>query len=287
MGLPLIGFSNLADTSVYGDGAWVPTLPLENLRTRQMGEVARSASVDLFATRFTFDIGGSGSLVRVVGLLNHNLKLNAKYRLSGSKDPSFSVIGYDTGWQSVWPSVYTPDQVEWEAENFWFGIYTLSEIEGYPSHLIIPLGAAYLLRYWKFEIDDQSNPDGYVEVGRLFVGDGWQPANSIAYNCSIAWEDPTTITEALSGSEYFDPKSAYRVARILTHFMSDDEAYSKAFEIQRKSGTWKEVIYIHDVDDTSLSLRRRFPGRLRSIGPIENPYTNANQSNWEIKEALP
>lgn len=286
MGYPLIGYASWAEVALFYGGSWRPTLPLSNLAGRNLGRLARSTSSTLNATQFDVDIG-LGRLVRVVGFLNHNIRIGGQYRLRGDNDPNFSSPLVDTGWQQVWPSVYPITSLEWEADNFWFGSYTHDEIDGYPWHLIILLDASKNLQYWRLEIDNTSNPDGYIQAGGLFIGNAWRPANGIPYGASLGWEDPTQIVQSLSGSEYPDDKRPYRVARITTHFMEDDEAYSNAFEIQRRSGTWKRVLYIHDEDDTLHSIRRRFPARLRVLGPLENPYPNAHQSAWEIKEQLP
>lgn len=286
MGDPLIGYANWADLTIFSNGSWRPNLPLSNLGEPTLGRLARSTSASLNSTKFDANIG-IGRLARIIALLNHNMRTGAQFRLRGDNDVNFSSPIVDTGWQQVWPVVYSSDQLEWEADNFWLGTYTQDEINGYPWHLIILLDSPILVPYWRLEIDDQANPDGYVQAGRLFIGDAWKPSVGIAFNASLGWEDPSTITASLSGSKFSDGKKPYRVARILTHFMETDEAYSKAFEIQRRSGTWKEVLYIHDEDDTLHSIRRRFPGRLRVLGPLENPYPDAHQATWEIEESLP
>lgn len=282
---PLIGFDNLADGAVYWGGAWRGSLPLTNLADIQMSRLARSISTDLSSTWFATDVGVDEA-VRVVAFLNHNIQFGGKYRLCGSNNQSFTTLGVDTGWVQVWPSVYSVDQVEWEGDNFWWGTYKTRDVKGYPWHLIVLLDATVRLRYWRFEFDDQGNPDGFVQGGRLFAGDAWQPPY-VEYGPSIGWEDPSGLITALSGAEYADGKPPCRVARILTHFMSEDEMFSQPFEIQRRSGTWKEVIYIHDKDDVLHALRRRFPARLRILGPDENPYPDAWQTQWEFKERLP
>ncbi len=286
MGNTMIAYGNYVDSSVLSGGSWQGTLPLENLKNRQLGRLARTTGDDTGSTLFVANLG-SPKVVQVLGILNHNLSSSAQYRIRGSDDSSFTTVAYDTGWKQVWPSVYDLNSLEWESNNFWLGGYDTDEVAGYPWHLIELLTSTQNLQFWRFEFDDVNNPQGYVQIGRLFVGQAWQPASGIAFGCSIGWEDPTGIQVALSSAEYFDSKAPYRVAKITTHFMETDEAMGRAFEIIRQSGSWKEIIYVHDVDDTTHAVRRRFPGRIRTVDQIANPYPDAFETSWDIKELTP
>jgi hypothetical protein len=286
VGPTLICYNNWADKTLFSEGSWRSTLPLSNLQNSELGRVTRSVSSDPAATQFKMDIGINRPS-RAISLLNHNFSFSSQYRLRGTNREDFSQISVDTGWRPVWPTVYPMEQRAWESDNFWFGTYTKDDVEGYPWHLIILLSATKWLRYWWVEIDDVSNVNGYVQLGRVFIGDAWQPQNGVAFGCELGWEDPTPITETLSGAEYPDARSPYRVAQLTTHFMDTDEAYGKAFEIKRKSGSYKEVLFIQDANDTLHQIRRRFIGRLRSLPPNQNPYPELHTTSWEIKEILP
>lgn len=288
MGNTLIGYGNYIDTATLTNGSFFASLPLNNLRNHQLARIARTSSTALSATIIDIDIG-IGQIVQVFSALNHNFTLQATYRLRGSNDPTFSTTVYDSGasFTPVWPAVFSTSSLEWESDNFWTGQYQASQIVGYPWHLNILIGMPLYLRYWRFEINDIGNPAGYVQLGRIFIGNAWSPSNGVPFGFSLGWEDPTTVQTSLSSSEYFDPKPPCRVARPTTQFMPTDEAFSNAFEIQRVSGIWKEIIYVHDVDDTVQAVRRRFPARLRTINPVVNPYPDFHDTAWEIKEITP
>lgn len=289
MGNTLIGYGNYIDNAALSNGSWLTSLPLSNLRNRQLARVARSSATTLAATKIDIDVG-IGQIVQIFSALNHNFSLGATYRLRGSNDSTFTTTTYDSGstFLPVWPTVFSVDSLEWESDNFWTGQYQLSQIQGYSWHLIVLIGMPAYVRYWRFEVNDVGNSAGYVQLGRIFIGNAWSPTNGgVAYGFSLGWEDPTTVQTSLSSSEYFDPKTPYRVAKPTTHFMPTDEAFSSAFEIQGSSGIWREIIYIHDINDTVQAIRRRFPGRLRTIDPIANPYPELHDTSWDIKEITP
>jgi len=68
--------------------------------------------------------------------------------------------------------------------------------------------------------------------------------------------------------------------------MAPDEAFTRAFEIQRRAGVDKEILWIHDPSDTVHSLRRSFIGRMNALNPILSPQINLSGTSFEVKESL-
>jgi hypothetical protein len=282
----LLGYPNRADGCTLSSGSWEATLPLNNLKNRTLGKVARTTNDSLSSTKFDIDMT-SAKLVNVLALVNHNLSLDAQFRIRGSTASDFSVNSYDSGWLEVWPSVYPVESLDWLDPRFWDGKYSEEEISGYTTALIHVLPSTKVLRYWRVEFDDTANAAGYVQVGRLFIGPTWEPEENAATGAaSIGWETKTDIQEALGGSEFFQRRAPFRVSRFTLDILSESEAFSNVFEIQRQAGVDQEVLWIHNSDDDIHQLRRRFLGRLRQLSAIEYPYGNLNKTAFEVKELL-
>lgn len=281
----MIGFPNRADASTLSGGSWTATLPLNNLKNRIIGKVARSATDAIADTQFDIDLGTEKN-IRVLSLTNHNCSLAALYRIRGSTVSNFATSVYDSGWLDVWPVVYPPGTLEWEDESWWTGKYTAEQMDGYTAALIHILPANTLARYWRIEIDDTTNAAGYVQIGRLFIGPAWQPTLNMSYGASVGWETKTEVQEAIGGAEYFQRRTPFRTQTIELDWMTVDEAMANAFELQRRAGIDQEVLWIFDPDDTVHALRRRWLGRLRKLSAIEYPYFNTNKTAFEIKELL-
>lgn len=282
----LIAFANRTDTSTLSGGSWLSTLPLSNLKDRTQGAVARSTDDTNASTKFDVDFGAE-KIVRTYALVNHNMGLDSKVRIRGSDiDVTLTATTYDSGWADVWPAVYNSLDLAWEAENFWGGQYTDEERQGFNWTYIISAPASFNARYNRVEIDDTLNPNNYVQIGRLFVGNAWQPTYNFAWGVSLAWEDPSAIEEAVSGAESYDIRTRYRVARFNTEWLSEDESMAFAYDIQRRVGTTGEVIFQYDTGDTTHSIRRQFCGRLRTLSNVEHPNLVSWSTAWEIKELL-
>jgi hypothetical protein len=281
----MLGFPNRIDQAALSGGSWVAGLPLSMLQDRIVWKVARSSDTALASTQLLIDLG-KNEKIQALALRNHNLSLAAKYRVTASLSPTFATVAHDSGWRDVWPVVYPYGTLEWEDENWWGGKYTNEETEGYVTELDHLLPELRLARYWRIEIDDRLNHAGFVQIGRVMICPVWQPKINMIYGASIGWETKTEVQEAMSGSEYFQVRVPYRVQRFDLDWMDQDVAFSKAFELVRRAGIDKEVLFIHDPDDTVHALRRRFMARLRTLGAIEYPLYNLNKTGFELKEQI-
>lgn len=281
----ILGFPNRIDEATLSGGAWAGTLPLGSLQTRVIQQKARSVSAATAATQFAIDLGAQRN-IRLIGLIAHNFSLAARYRITASNAADFSLLVADSGWKDCWPEVYPASTLEWEDDNWWNGKYTQEQLAGVNWNVVHILPANKLARYWKVEIDDTVNLAGYVELGRVFIGAGWQPFRNKSYGATLGVETGTTVDEALGGAEYFDVRTAYRVARFSLEWMSADEGLAQSYELDRRAGIDKEVLYIYDPDDSVHALRRQFLGRLRQLNPLEFPYYSITKKAYEVKELL-
>jgi hypothetical protein len=284
----LIGFPNRADASTLSSGSWQATLPLSNLKHRTLGKVARSTDDALASTKFDIDMNTTTKPIDVLAFVNHNLSLQAKFRIRASTVSNFATTTYDSGWTDVWPQVYTIETIiSWYSESFWSLKYTQEEIEGYTRSLIHILPSTQVSRYWRIEFDDTLNSDGYVQIGRLFLSQLWEPSENAANGAlTLGWETDTDVQKAIGGAEYFQKRTPRRVVKFTLDVLTQDEALANAFEIQRRAGIDQEVLYIHDSADTVHQLRRRFLGRVRQLSAIEYPYGNLSRTGFEISELL-
>lgn len=281
----LIAYDNVTDESVLSGGAWVPTLSLANLKNRIVGKVARSVDLSLASTKLTLD-AGTQVPVRTVSLVNHNFSLTAKYRIKFSNDANFAELLGDSGWLDVWPSVYASTNLPWGSANFWGGKYSERDRKGYTWTSVFSLDFSAYCRYISIEIDDVNNSNGFIQFGRLFAGEAWQPKVNMSLGAGIGWQSDTQVQKSSSGAEFFDEKRSYRLAKFITGFMDDADAMGQAFDIKRRMGLSGEVIFVFDPEDTTHSIRRQFYGRLRELSLIEYPYVNAASTAWEIKELI-
>jgi hypothetical protein len=93
------------------------------------------------------------------------------------------------------------------------------------------------------------------------------------------------IDEAISGAEYFDRRDSFRVARFSLGLLDSSDSSLNA-DLMKVQDTDAECVFVYDADDAVGISRKSFLGRLRSLSPIEQPYTTTFRTNYEIKELL-
>jgi len=229
---------------------------------------------------------GKVRFLRLFSVINHNLSLDAKYRIQTSDVSDFSVLAYDSGLLPVFDSVYSTSQLEWEFDNFWFGQLQEEEREGFTLNLIHIPTDPVANRYVRVFIEDPMNPDGYVQFGRFFLSSDWQPSLNASYGLQLGYESRTLVDEAISGAEFFDVRKAPRVVRFSINNLKDDEAMTRSLDMQRIVDVHGEVFFVYDPEDTIHLIRRSFLGRARQLNALEIAFTDRWNTNYEIKELV-
>ncbi len=281
-----LAWQNRTDEGTLSGGSWIAALPLTNLQNQQVQKVARSTNATTASTQFSINLGQARA-IGVVALVVHNIGVSGKVRITGASNSGFTSPEYQSAWMNVWPSGIIPQELlEWEDDNFWLGTMSAEQRAGYQSPFIHILPTVQTLRYWKVEINDTTNTAGYIQIGRLFMARGWRPDVNYSYGASLKYNDPSVTETSLSGAEYFDVRSKYRVMNLTLRYMSSTEAYSYALELQRLSGTTAEVLVVPDSDDVAQQPLRSYVGRLRQTQPVTQPELSTYAVSFEIKEKL-
>lgn len=282
----MLAWPNRFDGAALDQGDWVATMPLDNLLDRVLAIRARSLTPDYAHFRATLVTDYE---VRAISLANHNLSPTATYRVTCGYDATFATWSYDSGWLNVWPADLAMGEwtmLEWEDDRFWSGTYGGEAIEGYRAGTVLLLDRPVRGKYWHIQIQDAGNYDGYIELGRVFLGPVWQPVYNVSYGSGITWNSRTEVAESRSGSEYFDIKAAFRTFRGAVEHMAIDEAYSQALEAQRRMDVHGEMLFVYNPSDTVHMIQRSMLCRFRQLTALEHPNYDRYRMAIELKEIL-
>lgn len=260
----MVSYLNRADAATLSGGSWAATLPLANLQQPRLSKLARSTSASASHTKFDVDLGATPLTVRLVGLMRHNLTQDATYRITAGASPGATTV--DTGWQAAWPAIYGLLDREFEHPEWFSGRISAAEAALYPIKLLVDLGAQVLHRYWRVEISDTSNPDGAVQLGRLWMGPIWQPGINYDWGPAFTWQSRDRAVEARSGARFVETLPGRRVLRLSLHELTDQEAWGRIAELMRALGTEGELVAIPDPDDAGNAHRRNILCRVSSWG---------------------
>jgi len=128
-----------------------------NLNTDIVEQVFRSSTGGSLLTTLTCDTGvPQGVVVDTIGVLNHNLTRAAQVQVQASQSGAFG------------PPDLTFDLVVEDRNLYW----------------IAPELPKNSFRYWRFVIQDPSNPNPYVQIGTIVFG------SSRIFSKKTAWNNP-------------------------------------------------------------------------------------------------
>lgn len=266
-----------------------------NLATGEVTNVSGSASsIAAWAT----DAGNGWWRLTLTGVGTNaaNNTVRFEFEVVGSKSifawgaflSNAAAVTYESPFIEVWPAGILPiDLLEWDEDNFWLGTITQDQRTSYQSPFIHKLPEPDTARYWRVQVYDTANPDGYIQIGRLFMARGWTPAINYVYGAGLGYEDITPVERSLSGAEYFDIRPKFRVMRFTLDYIEDTDAYSFALDLERVAGISGEVLIIPDGgEDPARQSLISYLGRLRTLSPIRHAKPTAYSVPFEVKELL-
>ncbi len=283
----VVGWPRWTDRAVFtsGGGNWLSDYPVSNLGLLPLSRVARSADAFAASTRFLLTLDRNRP-VRLLALVGHNLSLTARYRARFFSDTGATALAYDTGWADVWPPLYTLDSVEWEDDNFWSWTYTADQIAGYRWTLPLWLPQSYGVAAVRVEIDDQNNPDGYVQIGLCEIAQGLQAQRNHAFGAQYGYRSRTVVSEALGGGRYFDRRDAPRVWRGELAAAPAGEADNRWFELFRQADLDTPFLWLPDPADLANAVRHVFLARNAEIGLINQAFIGRRAVPLSFEEVL-
>lgn len=241
----LLLYNNYFDDATLTGGAWA--VPLDNIQDPVPFTRARSAGLSATNTKFLINLGAS-RLIRAPCITHTNLSVDGRYRITWYSD-AFSTEAGNSGWASV------PGYPVDDPDAMGVSIYHIFD-------------DAVDAQYWRIEFDDASNPDGYIEVGRGYMSDTWEPSLNFGEPNTDGMVANTPRQNSLGGTGYFN---RYRPVRsfAFTFPRLPDSELATLRRIRRIANLNKQVVVIPDPDDTTNFSERNILGTLAEMPAIQ------------------
>jgi hypothetical protein len=105
-------------------------------------------------------------------------------------------------------------------------------------------------QYWRVSITDTANTNGYLEIAKIFLGEGLQ-LPYMAKTQKIPTASTSTVTDSPMGQTYGDAGYFYRYGTVTFPFVSDDER-ADIDEFFRVVDKFRPALIIIWPDDTDI-----------------------------------
>ncbi|WP_156418131.1 hypothetical protein [Aureimonas sp. AU4] len=268
-------FPNRGDAAAPTGGDW--QLSLLNLQNRILQLVARSRDLQLTSTQMVIPLDRARS-VRALVFINTNASTSARkrvraYGLPSEAEPDGALLwqtgdAASDGWEDVYPRERPTARMQWRDTNFWSGKPVPEDLAGSTQSIITIMPQLFYIVRFTVEFDDQANPDGFLDLGRLFVAGQWQFSVNMKPGQQIGFMARSTSARSLGGTLYHSRKRHPRTLRGDWDYLPEDEALSQLYELLRRAGTDAEIFFVAKPDDIVNRQRLSFLCRQSELTPI-------------------
>lgn len=260
-------------------GSFEGSLPSSNLLDDNLKKPARTTDVTLASTQFKISFDAT-YYARAIVVGPANLTPIFQYRASRYTDNTFTISDLDTGWIQPAASQGDPGSFHWGEDDFWL---RNDHLGGYIIHPFTELTPG---QYWKIEIDDQANPDGYLDLGRLFMPLGLQPSYNYDYGSTFGMKNNSLVLNTLSGGKKIRRRANPRTLRVNFPVLPEDEGYGQVYRFLQKVGFDAPIFVIPDPDEASTINSRSFFGTLTESESLTQVKGDFISAGFQIEEII-
>lgn len=262
------------------------TLPAANLNDPRSMYLARFINCLKTTTVLLVDFG-KAKMIGAMGLINVNFSALGKYRLIGYSTAGYSSPVYTSAWIKAWPDNAIPMAMRnWRDKNFWTGCASEETRAGIQNTVTLVLPTKLSLRWWRIEFDDETNPDGYLHIGNVFMGDAWTLEDNFSWGDALSFNDESQAEFSLGGTKYGDKLPVTRTYKCAVGSMTDDEVNARLIDMLLVGGKTDEMLVIPDYDDVTNAFRRNFRCEFEALPSIVNENVHTRSAEFILREIL-
>lgn len=271
---------NLIDDATVTASSEVSTLPKENVQDTILKRVWRTTG--LSDQWIAFDLG-QVDLIRAAALFHHNLSSEAQYTVIVSDNPDFSEPSLEQTFDA-WEPVFGAGEGG-AGEHGAGGYLSDADLAAYKRYSFRFFEVEG--RYVKIEFSDPDNGDGYIQVGRVYLGDFFEPINNFDYGWSIEEVDSSTVDVSLGGVKWSDLQETFRRVVFRMSNLDNSEKQHRLLGLQRRLGVGRDFILclFPDKDSTDWYFNTMY-GRLQKTFPISNQDYLRNTAEIIFEESV-
>lgn len=196
---------------------------------------------------------------------------------------------FDTGSIDVWKSLWGAG--EDRAGFHGAGGYPVSDDLQFirPIEMLL-LSSPQDFRFWKVHLFDSTNTDGYLEMGRMFLGPLFRPSRNFSADFSVRpFSDPSRKEESMGQVTHSDEKQKFSQIQLVFEGLDPSEAQAGFAHMQNVVGLTRDF-FISLEPDQSVSnwFHTTFYGRLAQETVIRTSRINKQlrDINLSFRESL-
>lgn len=190
----------------------------------------------------------------------------------------------DTGWQDIWEKQFEFGTLPYGHPSLADGKLTPESAVKAKIPYVYICEETILARFWKIEIDDRLNQNGYLTLNRAMFLKAIEPPYGISYGANQTPLNETTKVSGPGSVDVFNVVAGKRVFSFNFNDMTVDESLVQMGDLNDDAGLSGQLLFIFDKSDKVHKHRRMMLCRLNR--PISGTYSyfNAIGSSLELVE---
>lgn len=267
-------------SSKRGDGATLAassaetSLPVTYLQNPDPAAMWRAT--DCAAEWVTIDLGAPYACNALM-LVGHSGSAAGTIRVRGAATAAGVTAApmINTTALSLWPTSGKPTDEDW------------------PAYLTLVRWNSATLRYWRFDIADGANPDGFFQAARVFIGKAVQLTYDVDLNVGLGLDSPDEPNRSPYGKTFIDPRGAASRRLVLPiSNVNDRQMKDELFDLQRYCGRGRDFGFTLDPSATTdfhrYSLQAVFDGNAQfDAQPLFDSSGQVWRTSLTLNEMMP
>lgn len=246
---------NLVDSATLtASPAMVETLPVGNLQTDAREEVARTTSLATQTIDVTLD---QDELMQGCVLYRGNFSSGATWRVQVFEDDTMAVQLYDSGTLPLNPPKPLGD-IDWGIERLGVTIY-----DGWGYTVTEHWFAPVVGQFARITLDDASNPDGFMQASRLFLGSYMEPSYMPMSGMTLGPKETTKQERSEAGTLHVEAGAQYRALTVAGRYLPE-KTRAGVGDMQREAGMRRDV-YVSVFADENTARARDYRMQARLV----------------------
>jgi hypothetical protein len=286
-----VGFPRWTHAVSWSGGSYEALYPVSNLGSLPFANVAR-ASDNLNASTIAYGVLPQRRLINLFMICGDNISEQGRIKITlygddvTSSPPPTPLV--QTEWIRRYDILYDESSpfASWDSGNWWDRTYTREDRAGSRQYKHIIIEGGYYAKSFMIEIDDENNPDGYVQIGILEVATAMELDPVPQVGADYGFFSRTLVTQAQGGGKYFDRLNNPRFFSGTIPYYNRNSALSTFYELIRRNDIDVPFAFIPDSEDTTNAVRNIFLARNYRIDPFTRMMIDRDGLPINFEEVL-
>lgn len=299
MATPFIAIP-LADSAALTPSSQSAAMPATNVQKKQPGDVWRPTTL---TPSLDIDLGvETGVNFAAVIVLNASATAQWRVMAAASAADLPGAPWFDSGWMSLraagvsndWPyflavanfsiaPVSPPATPDYALKmDFANDVYELVTNPGQAGG-----NPVSTFRYWRFEISDPANTDGYLDIGRIYLSNVTVFTEGARADWETAYRTSSRKRRAVGGQRYATVRPQERYLDFTIELGSGNDMLGRALSYDLARGIARDVIAVMDIDETAHLAQHMIYGEFEELTPVSMPVRGFYTKRFRIEELLP